>query len=60
MNVSRSEKIREMMNDYISQKDFAASVERVWNKITTEFKKRGVTDNDIDKAIKEVRASKKE
>lgn len=55
-----SEKIREMMNDYISQKDFAASVDRVWDKITTEFKKRGVTDNDIDMAIKEVRASKKE
>jgi predicted DNA-binding protein len=54
-----SEKIREMMNDYIAQKDFSAAVDRVWDKITTEFKKRGITDDDIEKAIKEVRASKR-
>lgn len=55
-----SEKIREMMKDYIAQKDFAAAVDRVWDKITTEFKKRGITENDIEKTIKEVRASKRQ
>lgn len=55
-----SEKIREMMKDYIAQKDFAAAVDRVWDKITTEFKKRGIAESDIEKAIKEVRASKRQ
>jgi predicted transcriptional regulator len=55
-----SEKIREMMKDYIARKDFAAAVDRVWDKITTEFKKRGIAENDIEKAIKEVRASKRQ
>lgn len=55
-----SEKIREMMEIYIAQKDFAAAVDRVWDKITAEFKKRGITENDIEKAIKEVRASKRQ
>jgi predicted transcriptional regulator len=55
-----SEKLREMMKDYIAQKDFAAAVDRVWDKITIEFKKRGIAESDIEKAIKEVRASKRQ
>ncbi len=55
-----SEKIREMMKDYIAQKDFAAAVDRVWDKITAEFKKRKIAKDDIEKAVKEVRASKKQ
>jgi predicted DNA-binding protein len=42
-----SEKLREMMKDYIAQKDFAAAVDRVWDKITIEFKKRGIAESDI-------------
>ncbi|MBI4687897.1 MAG: CopG family transcriptional regulator [Nitrospirae bacterium] len=54
-----SEKIREMIKDYIACKDFAATVDRIWDKMTTEFKKRGITEGDIEKAVKAVRASKK-
>lgn len=54
-----SEKIREMMKDYIAQKDFSAAVDRVWDKITTEFKKRGITGDDIERAINEVRTAKR-
>lgn len=54
-----SEMIREMMMDCIAQKDFAAAVDKVWDKITVEFNKRGITDKDIEKAVKEVRISKR-
>ncbi len=54
-----SEKIREMIKDYIAHRDFAATVDRIWDKMTTEFKKRGITEVDIEKAVREVRASKK-
>ncbi|MBI5047539.1 MAG: CopG family transcriptional regulator [Deltaproteobacteria bacterium] len=56
---SSSEKIREMIENYISQKDFAAVVDRVWNNISAEFKKREISEGDIENVIKKVRASKK-
>ena len=55
---SASEKIREMINDYLSQNDLASVVDDLWERIGTKLRKKGVTGSDIEKAIREVRESK--
>ena len=55
---SASEKIREMINDYLSQNDLASVVDDLWERIGAKLRKKGVTESDIEKAIREVRESK--
>jgi antitoxin component of RelBE/YafQ-DinJ toxin-antitoxin module len=53
-----SEKVREMINEYVSKGDISASVDEIWNEITKKMKKKGISQADVDKAIKEVRKMK--
>ena len=50
-----SEVIRELMDDYIERYDMRGYLDSVWNEISAEFKRRNITQKDINRTIKEVR-----
>jgi hypothetical protein len=53
-----SEKVRELVRDYVVKNDFTSRVDKLWNKVSADFEKSGYTEADIDRVIKEVRAEK--
>lgn len=55
-----SEKMRELMEDYIARNDFAALIDQLLESISKKAQQRGITDADIEKAIRETRARRKE
>lgn len=55
-----SEKMRELMEDYIAKNDFAALIDQLMESISKKAQQRGITDADIEKAIRETRAMRKE
>ena len=54
-----SQMVRELMEDYIKERDIGAYVDDLWNRIGGKLKSKGVTQRVIDKAIKEVRKNRK-
>ncbi len=55
---SASEKIREMVTDYLAENDLPSVIDDLWERIGTKLRKKGVTEKDIEKTIREVRAAK--
>lgn len=53
-----SQAMREMMEKYVQDRDFASYIDYVWGKISNDFKVRGVTEKQIQKTIKQVRKAK--
>lgn len=54
---SASEKMRELMSDYIKQRDIRSYVDDLWDRMSENFEDREITRDDIDEAIEQVRAS---
>ena len=54
-----SEKLREMVESYVLKSDFSAVVNDLWDTISKKAQKKGVTEADIELAIKEVRVAKR-
>lgn len=54
-----SEKVRELVDDYVAKNDFATIVDDLWNRISKKAQEKGITEKEIDRVIKEVRESKK-
>lgn len=50
-----SQMVRELIEDYIKERDISAYVDDLWNRIGGKLKSRGVKPSDINRAIKEVR-----
>lgn len=50
-----SQMVRELIEDYMKERDIGAYVDDLWNRIGGKLKSRGVKPSDIDRAIKEVR-----
>ena len=55
---SASEKIREMVTDYLAENDLPTVIDDLWERIGTKLREKGVTEKDVEKAIREARASK--
>ena len=55
---SVSEKIREMVDEYIAENDFSAVVDSLWERISKKIQKSGFKEEDIEGVIEKVRASK--
>ena len=55
---SLSEKIREMVDEYVEENDFAAAVDSVWERVSQKIKRKGYAEEDVERVIGEVRASK--
>ncbi len=57
---SSSEVIRELVDGYIERHDMRGYLAPIWDEISADFKKRNITQKDINEAIKEVRKQARE
>jgi len=55
---SASEKIREMVTDYLAENDLPTVIDDLWERVGTKLREKGVNEKDVEKAIREARASK--
>ena len=55
---SVSEVVRELLEDYIKDRDIGSYIDDLWNRIGSTLTSRGLSPDDIPKAIKEVRGRK--
>jgi predicted transcriptional regulator len=53
-----SEVVRELLEDYVRDRDMASSVDDLWTRVGGKLASRGLTLKDIPRVIKEVRARK--
>ena len=54
-----SQMVRELIEDYIKERDIGTYVDDLWDRIGGKLKSKGVGKRDIDKTIKEVRKSRR-
>ena len=53
-----SQMVRELMEDYIREKDIGTYIDNLWDRIGGKLRSKGVTQRDINRAIKESRKSR--
>jgi predicted DNA-binding protein len=53
-----SEVVRELLEDYVRDRDVASYVDDLWTRVGGKLASRGLTLKDIPRAIKEVRTRK--
>jgi len=53
-----SEKMRELIECYIRKADLSQVVDDLWERIGTKARKSGVSEDDVDRIIRETRATK--
>jgi predicted DNA-binding protein len=53
-----SQMVRELIEDYMREKDIGAYIDNLWNRIGGRMKAKGINPMDINKAIKESRKSR--
>lgn len=51
--------VRELIENYIKERDIGNYVDDLWDRIGTKLSTKGVKINDIETAIRESRAAKK-
>ncbi|MBU2228010.1 MAG: ribbon-helix-helix domain-containing protein [Proteobacteria bacterium] len=54
-----SDVVRELLEEYISSRDIAAYVDRLWERIGGRLSEQGVTAGQIPGAIQEIRRGKR-
>ena len=52
-----SEIVRELINNYIKDRDMSSYIDDLWNRVGEIFKSREVSSQDIRQAISQVRKS---
>ena len=50
-----SEMVRELIEEYIKERDISAYIDDLWNRTGKKLKSKGVTPATINKAVKETR-----
>jgi predicted DNA-binding protein len=50
-----SELVRELLVKYTKERDMSAHIDNIWDRIGQNFLKNNISENDIEKAIKQVR-----
>ena len=53
-----SQVVREMIEEYVTERDPAAAIEDLWDRIGTRLEEHGASKGDINRAIREVRSGK--
>lgn len=53
-----SQMVRELIEDYIKERDIGTYVDDLWNRVGRKLKSKGIRQRDISRAIKEVRKSR--
>jgi hypothetical protein len=54
-----SQMVRELIENYIKERDIGSYIDNLWDRIGDKLSSKGTGINDIEKAIREVRAAKK-
>ena len=54
-----SQMVRELIEDYIKERDIGTYVDDLWGRIGGKLRSKGVRQRDIDRTIKEVRKSRR-
>ena len=54
-----SQIIRELISQYIRERDISGYIDSLWGRIGDEIKEAGYTEKDVNKLIKEIRAKKR-
>lgn len=55
---STSEIVRELLKDYVRNRDIGAYIDGLWDRIGTKLSSRGVSPGQIKRVIQEVRSRK--
>ncbi len=55
---SASEKLRELIENYVRKADISQVVDDLWERIGAKAQKKGVSARDVDRIIRETRASR--
>jgi predicted DNA-binding protein len=55
---STSQLVRDVIEDYIKEHDISIYVDDLWERIGNKMTSKGITSNDIDRAIKDARRNK--
>ncbi len=55
---SASEKMRELIDAYVRKADLSLVVDDIWERIGEKIRRNGITEDDVDRAVQEARASK--
>jgi len=50
-----SQMVREIIEDYIKDRDISAHIDDLWDRIGQKLKKKKIQQSDIKKAVKQVR-----
>jgi predicted DNA-binding protein len=53
-----SEKMRELIESYLRKADLSQVVDDLWERIGSKARKRGVSEEDVDRIIRETRTSR--
>ena len=54
---SSSQMVRELIQDYLRERDISAYIDDLWKRIGAKLVSKGATTQDIDKTIKKSRKS---
>jgi len=57
---SASNLVREIIKDFIKERDLSAYIDNLWERIGEKLKSKGIKPGDISQAIKETRKTKHE
>jgi len=55
---SASEKLRELIENYVRKADISLVVDDLWERIGAKAKEKGVGEKDVERIIRETRARK--
>ena len=53
-----SQMVRDLIEDYIREKDIATYIDDLWDRIGGKLRSKGIKQRDINRAIKESRRSR--
>ena len=53
-----SQMVRELIEDYVREKDIAAYIDNLWNRIGGKLRSKGMSQRDISRAIRASRRSR--
>jgi len=53
-----SQMVRELIEDYIREKDIATYIDNLWDRIGGKLRAKGITQGDINRTIKESRRNR--
>ncbi|MFQ5441138.1 MAG: ribbon-helix-helix protein, CopG family [Thermodesulfobacteriota bacterium] len=54
-----SEKVRELIEEYVKEHDISSYIDGLWERVGKKLKAKGKTPEDVKRAVREVRKAKR-